>query len=400
MVNFEKVIEELLKIEGGYVNHPNDKGGPTNWGITIGVLSEWRGRKVTIEDMKALPQSEAKLIYKKKYWDAINLDKINSLLLAKLVFDQSVNRGPVTAAKNLQESYNNISPIKLVVDGKIGSKTLEAINKVDPVDIAVSFFKDAQLDYATIVQRNTSQAAFIRGWTNRTHLLLDDILLAARVDVACKVVDKKDDSLSELLLGFFESLFGGSKKTEDKVETSLADMIVQYNPMIEKTEIERALTFLDQAKKKDHMLYVDFDLHSKDERAYLIDLKTGKSILKDQTTVGKYSDADHDGWAEAFGNVSGSGKSSLGAMLSAEAYGKSAGGSSKFMYAQKLDGLEPLINGKVRERFIVIHDSQYAESGGRSLGCITFNQQSAKKVIETLGVGSLVYCNHESLKTV
>lgn len=376
MTHFEKAIEDLLGVEGGYVNHPNDRGGPTNWGITLGVLSEWRRKKVTAEDVKNMKREEAIQIYKAKYWDSINLDSIKSSLIAELVFDQSVNRGPLTAAKNLQEAYNSISQIWLKVDGKIGPLSVSAINAAKTIDLAIAFFKDAQLDYATIVAKNRTQADFIRGWTNRTHALLDRILE--------EVLVAEDTPIKEV--------------EEDPVQFSILHEILKDNPVIEKVELERALGFLHRAKNQNFMLYVDFDLNSKDERAYLIDLKTGKTILKEQTTVGKFSDLNHDGWADAFGNVSGSGKSSLGAMLTAEEYGKSVGGWSKFKYALKLDGLEPTLNGKVRERAIVIHDSKYAETGGRSLGCITFNEKSAKFVIDKLGEGSLVYCNHESLK--
>lgn len=411
MSNFENVIKDLLEAEGGYVDNPNDTGGATNWGITIGALSDWRGRKVTKAEVKALTIEEAKAIYKKKYWDIINLDQVNNLLLADLVFDQSVNRGPVTAAKNLQESYNNISSSKLTVDGKIGPKTIEAVNNADQVKLCVVFFKDAQLDYATIVARNTSQAVFIRGWINRTHKLLDRIVLAVKTDIVCKVEEgsKKevDKELSDILTDLFDYFFAGTP-TETKPVVSpvitdedetLSELIVKNNPKIEKVEIERALGFLALAKKKDYMLYVDFDLHSSDERAYVIDLKTGKSVMKERTTVGKYSDLDHDGFATDFGNVPGSGKSSLGAMLSAEQYGKSVGGGSKFQYAQKLDGLEKGLNDKVRARAIVIHNSNYSETGGRSLGCITFDDAATVKVMNYLGNGSLVYVNHESLKS-
>lgn len=34
MTNFDKAIERVVKHEGGYVNHPKDPGGETNWGIT------------------------------------------------------------------------------------------------------------------------------------------------------------------------------------------------------------------------------------------------------------------------------------------------------------------------------------------------------------------------------
>lgn len=407
MNNFESVIKDLLDAEGGYVDHPNDNGGATNWGITIGALSDWRGRKVTKAEVKALTIQEAKAIYKAKYWDSINLDKINNLLIADLVFDQSVNRGPVTAAKNLQESYNNVyGKGKLTIDGKIGAMTVAAINTADQIKLAIAFFKDAQLDYATIVANNASQRVFMRGWTNRTHKLLDRIILAIKAELVCAVQEggpKADAQLSEILGDLFDYFFGTKPAEETKPvvseEADLAELIVKNNPLIDKNEIERALGFLSNKMitKKDHMLYVDFDLHSKDERAYLLDLKTGKSVMKEHTTVGKYSDLDHNGFATDFGNVPGSGKSSLGAMASAEQYGKSVGGGSKFTYAQRLDGLEPGLNDKVRSRLIVIHNSNYSETGGRSLGCITFDDAATVKIMDYLKKGSLVYVNHESL---
>ena len=385
MSNFDKVIDKLLEIEGGYVDHPNDTGGATNWGITIGVLSEWRGKKVTKEHVKNLTRNEAKNIYKKNYWDAINLDSIDSLLISELVFDQSVNRGPITAAKNLQESANRItSPAreKLVEDGKIGPKTIERVNWLDEISLAGSFFKDAQLDYATIVARNPSQASFIRGWTNRTHALFDLIME--------KATSRKTIGNDEITLTIIDN---------SRHEDDLASLIIENNPLIERHELERALGFLDQVPKNDYMLYVDFDLHSSDERAYLIDLNTGESVIKERTTVGKFTDPDHDGNANVFSNVSGSGMSSLGAMVTAEEYGKSVGGWSKFSEALKLRGLEPTLNGNVYDRAIIIHDSTYSENGGRSLGCLTFDKAAAIKIIDYLGTGSLVYTNHHSLFT-
>ena len=43
--NFAACLAELLVHEGGHVDHPKDPGGPTNMGITIATLADWRGRK-------------------------------------------------------------------------------------------------------------------------------------------------------------------------------------------------------------------------------------------------------------------------------------------------------------------------------------------------------------------
>ena len=54
--NFEKCLEMILHHEGGYVNHPRDPGGETNFGVTKRVYEEWGGTK----DMKDLTKEEVK----------------------------------------------------------------------------------------------------------------------------------------------------------------------------------------------------------------------------------------------------------------------------------------------------------------------------------------------------
>jgi len=65
---FDWAVEEILKWEGGYVDHPQDPGGATNMGITRNTLADWRGRPVSKEEVKELSESEAKDIYFKRYW--------------------------------------------------------------------------------------------------------------------------------------------------------------------------------------------------------------------------------------------------------------------------------------------------------------------------------------------
>ena len=67
------LIAEIIEIEGGYVNHPADRGGPTKYGITEKVARAFGYQG----DMRDLPKSKAFEIYDKNYWQRLGLDGIN-----------------------------------------------------------------------------------------------------------------------------------------------------------------------------------------------------------------------------------------------------------------------------------------------------------------------------------
>ena len=109
----------MLVYEGGYVDHPNDPGGATNMGVTIGRLSEVRGRKVSKAEVKALTLAEAQEIYDRYYWRPVRGDDL-PYGVDLTVFDYGVNSGPSRAAKELQRV------VGATVDGRIGGETLKA----------------------------------------------------------------------------------------------------------------------------------------------------------------------------------------------------------------------------------------------------------------------------------
>jgi len=119
--NFDKCLKLVLEHEGGYVNHPLDPGGMTNYGVTRKVYEQYLGRDVTEEDMKEMPLEHVGEIYKRKYWDKVRGDDLPSGL-DWAVFDFAVNAGVSRAAKVLQGF------IATSVDGAIGSGTLKAID--------------------------------------------------------------------------------------------------------------------------------------------------------------------------------------------------------------------------------------------------------------------------------
>ena len=90
--NYPEALSRVLAHEGGYTNHPQDPGGPTNWGITIKDAQMYWKRSATAADVKAMPRSVACDIYRQKYWDAQNCDKLPSGV-DYIVFDYGVNSG-------------------------------------------------------------------------------------------------------------------------------------------------------------------------------------------------------------------------------------------------------------------------------------------------------------------
>lgn len=158
----ETYIERVLEREGGYVDHPNDRGGPTNHGITMDTLSSWRGKPVSVEDVQLLRRDEARDIYRTRYWSAPGFGSLRLPdLLAEAVFDTAVNSGPARAVCLLQRC------IGVTDDGVIGPITTQAIERSDPKRLCARYLSHCGVFYGEIIGRDSSQAAFRNGWANR-----------------------------------------------------------------------------------------------------------------------------------------------------------------------------------------------------------------------------------------
>ncbi len=164
-MNFLTAVNHLIdKSEGGFVNHPSDKGKATNWGITQKVYELYKGRAVSLDEMKKMPKSDAIAIYKKEYWDKIMGDSIKSYAIAYSMFDQAVNGGVSSAVKMAQEVAG------ISIDGKMGPITLGAINGINETNFVTRFYALAEKRYrylATNEGPNDKDQDFIEGWINR-----------------------------------------------------------------------------------------------------------------------------------------------------------------------------------------------------------------------------------------
>jgi lysozyme family protein len=106
--NFDKSLVELLKHEGGYVNHPSDPGGRTNHGVTQDVWEDWIDHAVNEAEMKALTPNKVAPLYREMYWDRVKGDKLPSGV-DYCVFDAAVNSGVSRAAKWLQTTVGAVA---------------------------------------------------------------------------------------------------------------------------------------------------------------------------------------------------------------------------------------------------------------------------------------------------
>lgn len=154
---FNACLAQVLRHEGGYVDHPADPGGATNLGITLATLAAWRGKPVTKQDVRNLTVAEAGEIYRARYWLPIRGDALPpGVDLA--VFDAAVNSGPARAAKWLQ------SVLGVTQDGEIGLQTLAALARAPgPVTVVIDLC-DARMRY---LRGLPTWATFGKGWTRR-----------------------------------------------------------------------------------------------------------------------------------------------------------------------------------------------------------------------------------------
>lgn len=154
--NFNRAVVATLKYEGGYVNDPQDPGGATNKGITIATFRRYIKPTGTIADLKALTTEQAKIVYKRQYWDAVLGSELpDGLDFA--VFDFGVNSGPDRAIKYLQRI------VGAAQDGKIGPATLKAVRSVPHAKI-INDYQDARLAFLKGLK---TWGRFGKGWGRR-----------------------------------------------------------------------------------------------------------------------------------------------------------------------------------------------------------------------------------------
>ena len=166
MADVTKLAPYILKWEGGFVDHKNDKGGATNMGVTIAT---WRQNgydkdgdgDIDVADLKLLTKQDViNRVLKPHYWDRWKADQIVSQPIANILVDWVWGSG----------KWGIIIPQRLLgveADGVAGQQTIMAVNKQSQADLFARI-KAARITFLNdIVKNNPSQRVFLKGWINR-----------------------------------------------------------------------------------------------------------------------------------------------------------------------------------------------------------------------------------------
>ncbi|MBI1201473.1 MAG: N-acetylmuramidase [Rhodopseudomonas sp.] len=160
--SFDAILGYEKVYEGGYSNHPADKGGPTMCGVTQRVYDGYRRSKgLNVRAVKQLELDEWKDIFRRQYWDVIQGDRL-PVGVDLAVFDGALNSGPYQSALWLQRAL--VPYYKGEIDGHIGAGTMAAIMAHPDHDALIANMLGRRLG---MLQNLGNWNSFGAGWTAR-----------------------------------------------------------------------------------------------------------------------------------------------------------------------------------------------------------------------------------------
>ncbi len=169
-----KLIDDVIDREGGYSNHPADRGSATRWGITEAVARAhgYRG------DMRTFPRDEAVHLYKRIYWIRPGFDRIGDIApdIAGELFDTGVNMGPGVAVSFLHRALNalnrgasdyaDIVPGVRIDDATVTALTVFLKKRAPHGQVVLMKALEALQGerYLDLAERRPANEAFLYGW--------------------------------------------------------------------------------------------------------------------------------------------------------------------------------------------------------------------------------------------
>ena len=158
------------------MDHPNDPGGITNYGVSLRWLKDLsledadidRDGDIDADDVRALTSEQAAELFKAKFWDAYLLGGF-SQKVATIWYDAIVNTGPSQATKFMQRACNTAFCANLAVDGIPGIKTRDALKTIgDDITLLTAALDEREDFYRNLASSKPSYKPFLKGWLNRT----------------------------------------------------------------------------------------------------------------------------------------------------------------------------------------------------------------------------------------
>lgn len=173
-MDIDGLIDGVIDREGGYANHPADRGGPTRYGITQAVARQhgYSG------DMRDFPRDQAGAIYRRRYWLRPGYDQIASRApsIAAELFDTGINMGPSIATGFLQRALNALNRgahdyPDITVDGVAGAGTIAALDaflahrgKAGEAVLLKAMEALQGERYLALAEARPANEAFLYGW--------------------------------------------------------------------------------------------------------------------------------------------------------------------------------------------------------------------------------------------
>ena len=162
--SLEDAYKRATKV--GFVNDPNDNGGATMVGVTIGTYRSYcryKGWKTpSVNDLKNMPYKVWRDIIYTMYWNKWKADTIEDQHVANMVVDWVWHSGAGTI-KKVQAILGTTQ------DGIVGNKTIAALNSAN--DMLTKVYNARKAYFESIVKRNPSQKKWLNGWMNRINYI-------------------------------------------------------------------------------------------------------------------------------------------------------------------------------------------------------------------------------------